>query len=250
MDACFGQILNGAVQELGDVEDDFYRSMSKGYMRPKSLPKGHGAHGGRGMKRSRPGKIHLPVSASAGLPGAHPKLAAAGAAEIRRRREANVAWESSPNTEPMAEFWGTPIHFAPNQSGTTAARGSSVESPEGVSGALPVQSRTSDERNKLLSISYAGARRANQERLAREAEVMVERMSVVEEREQDYEVFVILSERFGSMPPMSFCASSRPGRTYECILYKLACRIELWVKIWVPRRKAMKQEATVEIQRM
>ena len=117
MDACFGQVLDGASRELGDVETHFLMHVQKSYMRPKSSgPPGSGSSLTSG-RSGPPGRTQLPL--------------ASRAQRSLREREAlgatGDAWAGTgkgPGQDAQAEFWGSPIHFTPqHKRGPAAAEG-------------------------------------------------------------------------------------------------------------------------------
>ena len=278
MDACFGQIIDGAARELGNTEMHFLKQKSKGYMRPKS---GVGSMS-HANANSRGGNLGSSLASASGsssfltteLPASSrfPPIAAQAHEDLQRRRERGEELPGHPGRGAATEFWGTPIHFSPAAAGAVGAGRSPSNHNHNHNRSIGSSSRVltmelSSEQSRLQAEASTHEASRQKDAIVKhqvrseramqrdamyqaEAEEMVSRMAAVEDREHDYEMFVILADRFGPMPPLTFCASNRPGRTYERLLYKLACRIELWAKIWVPRRGAMKGAAIGDMQRI
>ena len=83
-----------------------------------------------------------------------------------------------------------------------------------------------------------------------EEQKAIGRLISSEIRERDYELFVILADRYGALPPELFCTSRNPGRLYENLIYASAALLQLWWKILWPHRKSVKEEAALLIQRV
>ena len=83
-----------------------------------------------------------------------------------------------------------------------------------------------------------------------EEQKAIERLIVAESRERDYEIFIVLADRFGALPPELFCTSRQPGRLYENLIYASATLLQLWWKIIWPHRKVIKEVAARLLQKI
>ena len=83
-----------------------------------------------------------------------------------------------------------------------------------------------------------------------EEQKAIERLIVAESRERDYEIFIVLADRFGALPPELFCTSRQPGRLYENLIYASATLLQLWWKIIWPHRKLIKEVAARLLQKI
>ena len=83
-----------------------------------------------------------------------------------------------------------------------------------------------------------------------EEQKAVARLIESEEREADYEKFVLLADRFGALDGELFCMSRRPGRLYEHLAYASATLLQIWWKIMWPHRRIVKVEAAILLQRV
>lgn len=125
--------------------------------------------------------------------------------------------------------WGFPVFYTPGDYGKEA-----------------VQKRERAARSEMLRTQSEKLRMQEEE----EEQKAIARLIESEEREADYEKFVLLADRFGPLDGELFCMSRRPGRLYEHLTYASATLLQIWWKIMWPHRRVVKEEAALMLQRV
>ena len=129
--------------------------------------------------------------------------------------------------QPAGMFWGRPSYFG----GKNAPRSSDL---------FVNQSTMKHSERRAEAID---AEQKEKGRIATEVEL-------IRRRESDYELFTLLVERYGPLDGMVFCHSVFPGRAYSTIVYKAACMLQLWFKIFYPIRVMLTENSAAYLQRV
>jgi len=255
MDSAFDATLRSVTGELDDLDQEF---------RTQTMPGAPSFRESRSVRRSRRKReieeaarnerysTAATLKGTAGLPGTKstrtqkkpsirnsknnslPQIKFAETHKERKRAHAHrmttgsqVISSGMTTQLPAAEVWGFPIYF-----GSDADR----------KNAMKKKSKKQHENPQNVELA-----RMNEEE---QEQVALGRLVDAEERELDFEKFVILADRFGALGGEMFCTSRRPGRLYEHLVYASAVLLQIWWKICWPHRKKVKDAAARLVQRV
>jgi len=248
MDSAFSAMMKAAVSEVEDVERTFRNRVSIGAPNFKKNRRKAGRKSGEsGGRRSSSGSSGSSGSSSSSSSSSN----SIGETSNKRRGKGSPL----PSKNDMAQrqmkrltggtqlphvhlkqtsatnnqTWGFPVFYTPGDYG-----------PEGE------QKRERALRAERLRTHGEKLRMQEEE----EEQRAISRLIESEEREADYEKFVILADRFGPLDGELFCMSRRPGRLYEHLTYASGTLLQIWWKIMWPHRRLVKSEAALFIQRI
>eukprot|EP00949_MAST-11_sp_MAST-11-sp1_P000454 g454.t1 len=214
MDAAFSSMMESAAREVEDVEESFKRKVSIGA--PNFNLSRQRAR--KDAERRRKLKINFPGSVKQKREDQAKRLT--GGSQVGHPHVAQNA---------ATEMWGFPVYFGPGDFGPAAKK-----------------KRERARRAEELRVKSENLRMKEEE----EEQRSIARLIEAEERERDYEKFVILADRFGALDGELFCSTTRPGRLYEHLAYASGTLLQIWWKIMWPHRKKVKVEAALFLQRL
>ena len=223
MDSAFSAMMKAAVSEVEDVERTFRNRVSIGAPnfgknRRQAAAIGHGGSGG-GRKRSKNNRSNN-VNQSNMSQRQMTRLT--GGTQLPHVHLKQTAASNN-------QTWGFPVFYTPGDYGPEAE-----------------QKRERALRAEQLATHSEQLRMHEEE----EEQHAIARLIESEEREADYEKFVLLADRFGPLDGELFCMSRRPGRLYEHLTYASGTLLQIWWKIMWPHRRLVKCEAALFLQRV
>jgi hypothetical protein len=214
MDSAFSAMMKAAAAEVEDVERSFKNRVSIG-------APNFGKNRRRMSKEKQRNRAAAKDTSEAGLAQRQMKRLTGGT------QLPHVHIKQLPATKNAT--WGFPVFYTPGDYGPDAA-----------------QKRERAQRAEQLRTQSNNLRMKEEE----EEQKAVARLIESEEREADYEKFVLLADRFGALDGELFCMSRRPGRLYEHLAYASATLLQIWWKIVWPHRRVVKVEAAIMLQRV
>ena len=244
MDSAFAAMMKTAASEVEDVERTFRNRVSIGAPNFKKNRRqagksiGKGGKGGKGNNRSSPNKKQRQQqqqhsSSTGNLHNSSNNNNNGGMAGRQMKRLTggtqlpHVHLKQTPATK--NQTWGFPVFYTPGDYGPEAE-----------------QKRERAIRAESLRTNGEKLRMQEEE----EEQRAISRLIESEEREADYEKFVILADRFGPLDGELFCMSRRPGRLYEHLTYASGTLLQIWWKIMYPHRREVKVAAVRLLQRV
>jgi hypothetical protein len=240
MDAAFDSVLRTAVEELDEVEEEFRTQTLPGApsFREKRV-RGQARHQGGGRSRHSAstggiGMVSKQVRRRNSPSGRLPKIKFVQGQQDRQYAQAQrmttgsqVQSASLVTQLPATEAWGLPVYFSDKEHKGSVNRKGRIKMQQTREGSNLARMMEEEEEQRAVA-----------------------RLIEAEEREADFEKFVILADRFGALDGELFCMSRRPGRLYENLAYASAVLIQIWWKIMWPHRKVVKEAAARLLQRV
>jgi len=229
MDSAFAAMMKAAVSEVEDVERTFRNRVSIG---APNFGKNRRRAGQKKSSSNKKSKLRQHGSSSSSSTGdLHRSKQDLAQLQMNRltggTQLPHVHLKQTPAVK--NQTWGFPIFYTPGDYG-----------PEGE------QKRERAVRAETLRTHSEQLRMQEEE----EEQRAISRLIESEEREADYEKFVILADRFGPLDGELFCMSRRPGRLYEHLSYASATLLQIWWKIMWPHRRVVKVAAAELLQRV
>lgn len=241
MDAAFAAVMKSAVAEVDSVEKVFENRVSIGapnFKRNRRRRKQLAAAEARKSMHRAPKHHAKTAGLVTNTAGKRPEPMRLAKSESERKVQQmqritggtqlpHVHLVQKPATHNAT--WGFPVFTAPGDYGPEAHR-----------------KKERAARAEMLRTKTERLRMQEEE----EEQKAISRLIESEEREADYEKFVILADRFGALDGELFCMSRRPGKLYEHLVYASATLIQIWWKIMWPHRKEVMLDAVLMVQRV